>query len=100
MPSTFGRIEKLGEMLVWQPVMVPVSLIKLLTEFAVLHYASRGFRVEPDGMGEACGTLARSWAVENAALLVTFDLNVDAVSAFGARLGKHLGDFFINEGRA
>ena len=80
--------------------MVPVSLVRLLTEFAVLHYASKGFRVEPDGMGEACGTLARSWAVENPELLDTFELNVDSASAFGARLGKHLGDFFITEGRA
>lgn len=80
--------------------MVPVGLLRVLSEFVVYHYASKGFKVEPDGMGETCGILARAWAIENQDLLSVFDLDAASVQAFGARFGKHLGNFFMEEGGA
>lgn len=84
----------------WAKIMVPVALVRVLSDFVVLHYASRGLRVEAEGMAQTCSVLARSWAIENHDLIKTYDLTIEAVSAFGARFGKHLGEFFNQEGRA
>lgn len=81
-------------------MMVPVALVRVLSDFVVYHYASKGFRVDPEGMAETCAVLARVWALENDGIMATFELDIDSVAAFGARYGKHLGVFFNSEGRA
>lgn len=100
MLEPIGDVVKEWTGIEWASIMFPVALVRVLMDFVVLHYASRGLRVDPEGMGGTCAVLARSWAIENHDLMETYDLSIESVSSFGARFGKHLGDFFIHEGRA
>lgn len=95
MPETKGSICCGVDEVYSQPIMIPAALVRVLSGFVVEHYACRGFHLNPEGMGEMSGLLARSWAVENPDLMHVFDLEVDSIQAWGAAFGEVMGTFLV-----
>lgn len=77
--------------------MIPPALVRTLSSFVIEHYACRGLHIDPEGMGEVCELLGKSWALENASAVSVYDETPEHLMVWAGRWGKHLGAFLANE---